>query len=67
MEHMGEATQVENDASFVFGIYQSPDHEIAEQAEFQMLKGRRVVKKDWEVVWRPALGDVRVRREVHGE
>jgi replicative DNA helicase len=65
MDHLGEATQVENAADFVFAIYQSPDHEIAEQAEIQQLKGRRVKKvKGWETTWRPAIGDVRVRREV---
>jgi replicative DNA helicase len=64
MEHMGEATQVENDASHVLAIYQSPDHEIAEQAEIQMLKCRRMRKRDWEVTWRPGMGDVRIRREV---
>jgi replicative DNA helicase len=64
MDHLGEATQVENAADFVFAIYQSPDHEIAEQAEFQQLKGRRVKPiKGWEITWRPAVGDVRVRRE----
>lgn len=64
MDHLGESTEVENSASFVFAIYQSPDHETAELAELQMLKSRRTIKKDWEVVWRPARGDVRVKREV---
>lgn len=64
MDHLGEATQVENAADFVLAIYQSIDHAIAEQAELQMLKGRRVKVKDWEIVWRPAVGDVRVRKEV---
>lgn len=64
MDHLGEATQVENDASLVLGLYQSPDHVIAEQAELQMLKKRRIKQKDWEITWRPAVGDIRVRREI---
>jgi len=67
MDHLGEATQVENAADFVMAIFQSPDHEIAEQAELQMLKGRRVTKKDWEITWRPAVGDVRVRKEKNAD
>jgi hypothetical protein len=64
MDHLGEATQVENEASFVFAIYQSPDHEIAERAEIQQLKARRVRPvRGWEVTWRPAVGDVRVLKE----
>jgi KaiC/GvpD/RAD55 family RecA-like ATPase len=62
MDHMGEATQVENAADLILAIYQSPDHEINGWAELQMLKGRRVRHLDWEIVWRPAVGDIRFRR-----
>jgi len=64
MSHLGEATQIENAADFVFAIYQSPDHEVNEWAELQMLKGRRVKPKDWEIEWRPYVGHVEVRREI---
>jgi hypothetical protein len=67
MEHLGEAKQVGDDASLALGLYQSPDHMIAEQAELQMLKQRRITHKDWEITWRPALGDIRVRRELEPE
>lgn len=63
MEHMGEATQVENDATVILAPYQSPDHERAEWAELQMLKFRRGQCKTWEMDWRPHVGDVRIRRE----
>jgi hypothetical protein len=64
MEHLGEATQVENTADFVYAGYQSPDHEIAERIEIQQLKGRRVKKiRGWEATWRPAVGDIRIIKE----
>jgi replicative DNA helicase len=62
MDHMGEATQVENAADLVLAIYQGPDHEINGEAELQLLKGRRLRPiKGWRISWRPALGDVRFR------
>jgi replicative DNA helicase len=64
MDHLGEATQVENDASFVWAIYQSSDHVVEERAELQTLKSRRVKPMDWEIEWRPYVGDYRVRREI---
>jgi replicative DNA helicase len=64
MEHMGEATQVENDATLILAPYQSPDHVLAEWAELQMLKFRRGKIKEFEIEWRPHVGDVRVRREL---
>lgn len=64
MDHLGEATQVENDASFVWAIYQSSDHVVEERAELQTLKSRRVRPMDWEIEWRPYVGDYRVRREI---
>ena len=66
MDHLGEATQVENEADFVFAIYQSQAHVLEERAEFQTLKSRRVMPKDWEIEWRPYVGDYRIRREING-
>jgi replicative DNA helicase len=64
MDHLGEATQVENDATFVWAIYQSSDHVVEERAELQTLKARRVRPMDWEMNWRPYVGDYRVLREI---
>lgn len=64
MDHMGEATQVENGASWIAAVYQSPDHVIGEWAEIQELKFSRGICKKWEVEWRPYVGDVRVRKEI---
>lgn len=64
MDHLGEATQVENDATWVGAIYQSSDHVVEERAELQTLKHRRVRPMDWEIEWRPYVGDYRVRREI---
>lgn len=62
MEHLGEATQVENAADLIIAIYQAPDHEISEWAELQMLKRRRGPKQDFPIEWRPWVGHVEVRR-----
>ena len=67
MDHLGEASQIENAADLIFAIFQAPDHVINEWAELQMLKGRRIPCKDWEIDWRPQVGDVRVRREIEKE
>lgn len=67
MEDLGEATQVENAADLIVAIYQAPDDVIAEWAQLQMLKGRRVPLKDWQVEWRPHVGDVRVRKEMDAD
>lgn len=64
MDHLGEATQVENDATLVMAIYQSSDHVVEERAELQTLKSRRVKPMDWEMEWRPYVGDYRIRREI---
>lgn len=64
MSHMGEATWVENTADIILAIYQSPDHIATETAELQMLKSRRTKIKDFEMVWRPSCGDLRVRKEI---
>ena len=64
MEHLGEATQVENDATWVGAIYQSADHIVEERAELQTLKSRRFRPMDFEMEWRPYVGDYRVRREI---
>lgn len=64
MDYLGDATQVENDATFVWAIYQSSDHVVEERAELQTLKSRRVRPMDWEIEWRPYVGDYRVRREI---
>lgn len=67
MDHLGEATQVENASDLVLAIYQSPDHVIAEMAELQMLKQRRIRHRDWNMVWRPAVGDVRIKGEINND
>lgn len=67
MDHMGEATEVENGASLIYGIYQSPDHVVFEQAELQCLKFRRGKKKDFEIEWRPAVGHIKVRKELDAD
>lgn len=64
MDYMGEATQIENAVDGIFAIYQSPDDEIAEQAQLQQLKGRRMKKKDFLLRYRPAIGDVRFIKEL---
>jgi hypothetical protein len=64
MEHLGVAKQVGDDASLALGLYQSPDHIVSETAQLQMLKQRRIRPRDWEISWRPAIGDIRVRRQL---
>lgn len=63
MEDMADGSEVEKSADFLFSVYQSKDAEVAEQALFQMLKGRRVPRKDWLMWWRLGIGDISVIRE----
>lgn len=67
MEHLGDSSEVERSASFVFTAYQSADARAVQQATFQTLKARRVPPKDWLVHWRLGIGDLRVIRELGDE
>jgi hypothetical protein len=55
-----EASEVERTADWMFGLYQSSDQRMMEQATLQILAARRENLAAWELAWRPSSGLVSV-------
>lgn len=64
MEDLAESSEIERTADFVFSVIKQPTETNEDGALWQMLKARRVPQKDWEMVWRLGVGDLRVIREM---
>ena len=65
--HLAEAAETERTADFIFGLYASRDEKAVRQAKLQMLGARRTSQKNWQIQWRPEIGNVRVRHEIELE
>jgi hypothetical protein len=66
MTHLAESAEVERTADWVFGLYQTESHRLAQTASLKILAARRVEPKEWTITWRPASGFVTVLGERHG-
>lgn len=56
MDMLAEGSEVERTSDWVFGLLQSKDQKIAQEALFQILAARREEQKAWRLSWRPADG-----------
>lgn len=64
MEHLAEGGAVEQASAIVLAIFQSELMRREQRALLQQLKGRRTMSKHFDAIWRPEVGDLRIKREV---
>jgi len=64
MDDLAESSEIERTSDFVFSVIQSQDDFQAQEAIFQILKGRRVPRKNWKMSWRLGIGDIRAIEEL---
>lgn len=64
MEHMAEGAEIERTATVVIGFFQSDMDERLQQAELQMLKGRRMAVKDFAMLWKLEFGMLKILNEI---
>lgn len=65
MYHLAESSEVERTADWVFGLWQGQALRSAGRAYLLSLAARREDLVDWEMVWRPHIGNVGVRAVVN--
>lgn len=63
MDDLAESSEIERTADFVFSVIKQETETNEDGALWQTLKARRVRPKNWEMVWRLDVGDLRVMRE----
>lgn len=61
MYHMAEASEVERTADWVLGLWQSRGLRDIGRAWLQTLASRRADLVNWDLVWRPWIGDIAAR------
>jgi hypothetical protein len=59
LRHFAEAAEIERTADFALGLYQSRDEFSLRVAKLQTLGARRTPALDWQIQWRPEVGNVR--------
>lgn len=62
--NMAEGSEVERTADWVFTVYQGAALRDAGHALIQTLAARRADLLNWQAIWRPHLGDMRIRTTV---
>ena len=66
-EDMADGGAIEQGSSFLWAVFQSELMRSEQRAQFQQLKGRRTTLKHFESIFRPEVGDIRIKREVQLE
>lgn len=64
MEHLADGGAVEQASAHVFTIFQSDLMRREQRAQIQQLKARRTDRAHFDTVWRPEVGDIRIKRQV---
>lgn len=63
MDDFADASSVEQTSDTAWAIYQTADDVFNHEAKLQQLKSRRTVLRDFDLLWRPEIGLIRVRTQ----
>lgn len=61
--HFADSVEVERTVDMAFALYQSVDDRVAQRVKLQLLAMRREALKNWELLWSPQRGLIKVLRE----
>lgn len=64
MYHLAESSEVERTADLVFGLWAGDGLKAAGLAYLQMLASRHHALVNWELIWRPWIGQIAVRGQI---